>query len=129
RPKWTAAHAEQLRGASAAIVWADNDSPGEAHARAVADSLRGIGVADVRIVRFGDEQPGYDVADWVAARKRTNRTTQQVKAELRALVNAAGRWTESTAARNDATAVKKPAQRERAQQGRSLDLSDPEPWP
>src|SRR5262249_40860496 len=41
RPKWTAAHSEQLRGARI-VVFNDNDPQGYAHAEAVANTSLGI---------------------------------------------------------------------------------------
>jgi hypothetical protein len=39
---WSPEYSEMLRGASNIIIVADNDKPGQEHARAVADSLRDL---------------------------------------------------------------------------------------
>jgi hypothetical protein len=61
--KWRPEYAEQLRGARRAVVVADRDEPGLAHAREVAASLEGV-VPDVAIVQARE---GKDLADHLAA--------------------------------------------------------------
>jgi hypothetical protein len=56
--KWTAEHAAYLKGADVTIV-ADRDEPGEKHARAVVDSLRGV----ARTVYVVQAKSGKDAAD------------------------------------------------------------------
>lgn len=63
--KWTAAHAEFLRGRRA-VVLPDNDEPGRKHAQQVAQSLHGI-AESVRIVELPGLPPKGDVSDWIAA--------------------------------------------------------------
>lgn len=63
--KWRDDHAAYFEGVPRAVVLADNDEAGEAHARRVAESLRSI-VPDVRIVRFPELPPKGDVSDWLA---------------------------------------------------------------
>ncbi|MFF2215031.1 toprim domain-containing protein [Streptomyces antibioticus] len=60
--KWTADHAQFLEGMDVTIV-ADRDEPGEKHARAVVDSLRGI----ARTVYVAQAKSGKDAADHFAA--------------------------------------------------------------
>lgn len=56
--KWTAEHAAYLQGADVTIV-ADRDGPGEAHARAVVETLRGV----ARSVYVVQARTGKDAAD------------------------------------------------------------------
>lgn len=60
--KWTAEHAEFLRGADVAIV-ADRDAKGEEHAKAVVETLRGI----ARSVYVYQAREGKDAHDHFAA--------------------------------------------------------------
>jgi 5S rRNA maturation endonuclease (ribonuclease M5) len=60
--KWRATYSKTLAGASVVIV-ADNDKPGIAHARKVAESLDGV-AASVRLARARE---GKDVGDHLAA--------------------------------------------------------------
>lgn len=66
--KWRAAYSEHLRGADDVVIFADNDEPGEKHARQVWESVRAI-VPAARIVRFPELPPAGDVADWLAKGK------------------------------------------------------------
>jgi 5S rRNA maturation endonuclease (ribonuclease M5) len=61
--KWTDAYADTLQGARRVIVVADRDTPGRAHARAVAASLAGVGVA----AELLEPAHGKDVSDHLAA--------------------------------------------------------------
>jgi putative DNA primase/helicase len=61
--KWTAAHAEFLRGRNV-IVLPDNDDSGRKHAEQVARSLQGI-AASVRIMELPGLPPKGDVSDWL----------------------------------------------------------------
>ena len=88
-PKWTRAHAEQLRGLKSAVVWEDNDGPGRAHGNAVAASLVAVGIADIRIVRFLDLPQKSDLVDWLAPIPKTER-----RHRVEALIAAAPRWGE-----------------------------------
>lgn len=62
RGKWLPAYSEHLRDA---VVWivADNDPPGQAHARAIRDALTGI-AADITIA---EAKTGKDITDHYAA--------------------------------------------------------------
>ena len=94
-PKWTPAHAEQLRGAKAVRIFAYDDGPGLAHAEAVARTCHDVGVADVRVIQLkGQRTPdgrtgGGDVADWVWERHGR----PGLRAELEQLAEAAPLWT------------------------------------
>ena len=46
------------------VILPDNDAPGEAHARHVAEQLQGV-AAEIRILRLPDLPPKGDVADWL----------------------------------------------------------------
>ncbi|MHB8420604.1 MAG: toprim domain-containing protein [Myxococcales bacterium] len=61
--KWRRDYTASLRGATRAIVIADKDAPGRAHAAAVAASLAGAGV-EVRVVEV---PTGKDASDWIAS--------------------------------------------------------------
>jgi hypothetical protein len=63
--KWLAEYGEHLRGHHVRIL-ADNDPPGEAHARHIARKLHDI-VASVRIIRLPDLPEKGDVSDWLNA--------------------------------------------------------------
>ncbi|HEY3216231.1 MAG TPA: AAA family ATPase [Candidatus Eisenbacteria bacterium] len=86
-PKWTPGHAEQLRGAAAAVVFEDHDSAGRAHGRAEAASLAAVGTYDIRTVRFSDLGEHSDLVDWLGPVP-----TGERRARLDALVAAAPRW-------------------------------------
>lgn len=60
--KWKAEYSETLRDAVVMIV-ADNDKPGQAHARAIRESLEGV-AADIRVA---EATSGKDVTDHLAA--------------------------------------------------------------
>ncbi|MFF5759653.1 toprim domain-containing protein [Streptomyces longwoodensis] len=60
--KWTAEHAAFLEGADVTVV-ADRDEPGQAHAKTVVDSLRGL----ARSVYVVQAKTGKDAADHFAA--------------------------------------------------------------
>ena len=64
--KWLFDHGRHLRGRRVAIV-PDNDTPGHAHAMAVAGNLLYWGAASVRIVHLPDADDGGDVSDWLAS--------------------------------------------------------------
>ncbi len=80
--KWTAAHAEFLRGRRV-IVLADHDDPGRSHAQQVALTLHGV-AAWVRIVDLPGLPPKGDVSDWIAA--------GGTKDELKRLAEATPNW-------------------------------------
>jgi putative DNA primase/helicase len=68
KPKWTAAHSEQLRGAEI-VVFNDNDVPGYAHADATCKLSHGV-AKRVRRLDLKDHWPeiqkGGDVSNWLA---------------------------------------------------------------
>lgn len=65
RPKWRARESAQINGASEVVIIPDNDIAGEAHARAVSESLLSLPEPPtVRIVRLPDLPPKGDVSDW-----------------------------------------------------------------
>jgi putative DNA primase/helicase len=67
KPKWTAAHSEQLKGADI-VVFNDNDAPGYAHADATCKLSLGV-AKRVRRLDLKDHWPeipaGGDVSDWL----------------------------------------------------------------
>jgi putative DNA primase/helicase len=66
--KWTSRESNQLAGLADAIILPDNDAAGEAHAAAVATSLRTLSPAPrVRVLRLPGLPPKGDVSDWIAA--------------------------------------------------------------
>lgn len=91
-PKWTRAHADQIKNARRAVIFEDNDSPGRAHGNAEAVSLAAAGVTDVRIVRFTDLPEKSDLVDWLAPIPAPER-----RARLEVLIAAAPRWGEDAA--------------------------------
>jgi hypothetical protein len=60
------------------VLWPDNDPPGRAHMRAIANALRRLGHKDVRIIDWPDAPPKGDAADFKGSDE-----------ELRALIAAA----------------------------------------
>jgi putative DNA primase/helicase len=133
KPKWLPEHAETLRGASAVWVLADDDPQGGAHAETAAQTTYGVGVHDLRVVRFhGQRKPdgstgGGDVADWLHERQGSGHSTEQIKAELLGLVEAAPRWEpKATPAPSGPPTPAKPEIARRAQ-GKALELPDVEP--
>lgn len=81
--KWTAEHAEYLRGRDV-VVLPDNDKAGEDHAQQVALSLLGV-AKSVRIVELPNLPDKGDVSDWLAA--------GGTREELQRLAEAAPLWT------------------------------------
>lgn len=63
--KWRDEHSAHLKGRHVVIL-PDNDEPGRAHAKGVADSLAGI-ARTVKIVELPGLSPKGDVSDWLAA--------------------------------------------------------------
>ena len=61
--KWTAEHAEFLRGRDVAII-PDNDEPGRKHAEIVARSLIGI-AKEIHIIELPGLGPKEDIVDWI----------------------------------------------------------------
>lgn len=65
RPKWRTRESEQLNGANEVVIIPDNDAAGEAHARAVSESLQSLPKPPtIRIVRLPGLPPKGDVSDW-----------------------------------------------------------------
>ncbi len=85
--KWTAEHAEFLRGRRVVIV-PDNDDAGRNHAQQVARTLHGI-AESVRMVELPGLPAKGDASDWIAA--------GGTKAELKRLADAAPEWTPTPA--------------------------------
>ncbi len=81
--KWTAQHAEFLRGRHVNVV-ADNDQPGRAHAQQVAATHQDI-AASVRLVELPGLPAKGDVSNWLAA--------GGTKDELMRLAEATPEWT------------------------------------
>jgi 5S rRNA maturation endonuclease (ribonuclease M5) len=67
KPKWRPEYSDWLTGADVIVV-ADRDTPGEAHARAVAASLEGK-ASRVKIMQAAVQFPGADISDHFAAGK------------------------------------------------------------
>lgn len=85
--KWTADHAQHLRGRRVFIL-PDNDKPGREHAQQVAMSLQGI-AESVAIVELPGLPVKGDVSDWLAA--------GGAREELTRLAEAAPVWTPTAA--------------------------------
>jgi hypothetical protein len=81
--KWTAEHADFLRGRRVVVV-GDNDKAGGKHAQQVARSLAGL-AEWVRVVELPGLPPKGDLSDWIAA--------GGTQADLERLVEAALDWT------------------------------------
>lgn len=62
--KWLPGYSESLKG-RIVLILPDNDAPGRAHAKQVADSLAGI--ATPRVLELPGLAPKGDVSDWIAA--------------------------------------------------------------
>src|SRR5262249_31715883 len=63
--KWSSDLNEWFKGKQCVYIPEDNDAPGRAHARKVADALCGI-VPDVRIISFPELPEKSDISDWLA---------------------------------------------------------------
>jgi hypothetical protein len=85
--KWSADHAEFLRGRRVVIV-PDNDDAGRKHAQQVAQSLHGI-AESVRVVELPGLPTKGDASDWLAAGGK--------KDALKRLADAAPEWTPTVA--------------------------------
>lgn len=66
KPKWRPEYTDQIKGAREVIIVADRDEPGIAHARGIADLLKGS-VGSVRILQSLTEGRGDDVTDHIEA--------------------------------------------------------------
>lgn len=66
RAKWRPKYTEQLTGAARVVLLPDNDDPGRAHMRHVAEQLRGK-VADIRSLELSGLPDKGDVSDWLDA--------------------------------------------------------------
>lgn len=88
--KFTREHAESLRGAQCAVVWADNDEPGRAHAELTARLLREAGVRDVRLPALPGLRDREGLDDWLA-RSRARASVGELRAELHRLLTEARR--------------------------------------
>lgn len=64
KPKWTDYHAKYLEGVKQVVVLPDNDAPGLAHARAVAQSLLRLKIP-VKIVELPGLKDKQDVSDFL----------------------------------------------------------------
>lgn len=63
--KWQARYSDVLRNAHVVIL-ADHDTPGQQHAKLVAQSLTGIAASIKVLDVFHTGTPGSDIADWLA---------------------------------------------------------------
>src|SRR5262249_3716641 len=63
--KWSPDLNQWFKGKQCVYIAEDNDAPGRAHARKVADALSGI-VPDVRIISFPELPEKNDISDWLA---------------------------------------------------------------
>lgn len=66
RAKWKAEYAAQLSGAARVILLPDNDEPGRAHMRHVAEQLRSK-VSDIRVLELPGLPEKGDASDWIDA--------------------------------------------------------------
>lgn len=66
RAKWRPEYTDQLTGAKRVILIPDNDEPGRAHMRHIAQALRGK-VGDVRMLTLPGLPEKGDVSDWLNA--------------------------------------------------------------
>jgi hypothetical protein len=85
-PKWRDEYSASLAGLRWAIVVADCDGPGRAHARATCTSLHGAGVPCKLLDLAPDRDDGYDVSDFIA--EHAERTPDL----LRDLFRRTARW-------------------------------------
>lgn len=75
--KWRKEYGEFLRGRDVVIL-PDNDEPGHAHGKAVADSLKGV-AASIKVVTLPCLPPKGDVSDWLAAGGTATKLLELVK--------------------------------------------------
>ncbi|HOW76627.1 MAG TPA: VapE family protein [Candidatus Competibacteraceae bacterium] len=118
RQKWRPEYTEQLSGAARVILLPDNDAPGKAHMRHVAQQLHGK-VADLRWLELPGLPDKGDVSDWLNAGHTVD--------ELRALVEQAGAPLKESALPEDpptAAVSKKP----RKTLATLVDLLSAPPW-
>lgn len=85
--KWRESHVESLRGAGRVVVWADNDEPGRRHARKVVQSLRRVGVRDVRVPNPSGLKEGEGIDDWLDQRRSVGTAHDAIREELSSLVD------------------------------------------
>ncbi|MBI3104107.1 MAG: AAA family ATPase [Candidatus Rokubacteria bacterium] len=79
--KWAENYTEQLKAASVkqVVILPDNDTPGEAHARAVARSCLAAGLA-VKVIRLPGLPAKGDVSDWLQAGHTREELARVIKA-------------------------------------------------
>jgi hypothetical protein len=88
-PKWREDYSRQLVGLTAVVI-ADKDQPGRAHAGAIARSLSS-GTSPVRVL----ELPGQgvkDLSDWVSECETAGQPKEDIRAELERLAREAPPW-------------------------------------
>ncbi len=66
KTKWTDENAKWLKGAKEVISFADNDSPGKAHALAVAKTVHPLNIP-CKVIELPNLPDKGDVSDWLAA--------------------------------------------------------------
>jgi hypothetical protein len=99
KPKWKESYSRQL-SSLAAVVIADKDGPGRAHAQAVVGSLTAQG-SSVRLL----ELPGdsvKDLSDWIAAREQEGKGPAEIRTELDVLVESTPTWRAAAAEKEPA---------------------------
>jgi Virulence-associated protein E len=93
--KWKRELNQWFKGKQTVYVLEDNDDPGRAHARKVADNLDGV-VSELRIVSLPNLAENGDVSDWIAAHA-TNIDVDQIRTELLRLCAATPLYIQTTA--------------------------------
>ena len=97
--KWTTEHAQFLRGRKVVVI-PDNDEPGRKHARQVAKSLKGLATS-IKVVELPGLPAKGDVSDWIDAGGTVD--------QLKALVESAAEWVETTSDKEPAALLEPPA--------------------
>lgn len=84
--KWRPEYNKHLAGKHVAII-PDNDTPGRDHAIKVAQSLAGI-AASIKIINLEGLPEKGDISDWIEQRKKTEKTSEEIKIELEDIIDA-----------------------------------------
>ena len=120
RSKWRASYSRQLRGLACVVV-ADKDTPGRAHAQAVASALHGE-AASVAVI----ELPGEgvkDLADWVDEQRFEGRDDGAIREALLAETAAAAPWEAEISQANETDTEAPPSPRQPTQNELLLEIT------
>lgn len=93
--KWRQEYNEYFKGKHTFIL-PDNDETGRKHALQVAQNIKGV-AKSIKIINLPNLPEKGDVSDCIQARKAAGKSEDQIKNELREIIQATQEWTEGEA--------------------------------